>query len=121
MGSCISNSQFMIHILNYLTSEYELQLALMERRIDDTEKPLTIEEIQTELSPRFERQNLNSEKERNTLNEQVLLSGQVKGKCRNCDKIGHEAYECKNKSNQNGGNICNSFSTTYCLVIFTYL
>jgi hypothetical protein len=45
MGSSISENQFMIHILNNLTSDYELQLALMERRVGDDEKPLTIEEI----------------------------------------------------------------------------
>jgi hypothetical protein len=30
MGSCITENQFMIHILNNLTSDYEFQLALME-------------------------------------------------------------------------------------------
>ena len=33
MGSGIFDNQFMIHILNNLTSDYELQLALMEKRI----------------------------------------------------------------------------------------
>ena len=33
MGSGIFDNQFMIHILNNLTSDYELQLALMETRI----------------------------------------------------------------------------------------
>jgi hypothetical protein len=32
----------MIHILNNLTSDYELQLAMMERRVGDIEKPLTM-------------------------------------------------------------------------------
>jgi hypothetical protein len=31
MGSCITEDQFMIHILNNLTSDYDLQFALMER------------------------------------------------------------------------------------------
>jgi hypothetical protein len=31
MGSCITENQFMIHILNNLTSDYDLQLGLMER------------------------------------------------------------------------------------------
>ena len=35
MDSSISENQFMIHILNNLTTDYELQLALMERRIGD--------------------------------------------------------------------------------------
>jgi hypothetical protein len=39
----------MIHILNNLTSDYDVQLVLMERRVGDTDKPLTIEEIKSEL------------------------------------------------------------------------
>jgi hypothetical protein len=45
----------MIHVLNNLTSDYDLQLALMKKRIGDNEKPLTVEEIRTELSLCFER------------------------------------------------------------------
>jgi hypothetical protein len=60
MGLSISENQFIIHILNNLTSDYELQLALMERRVGDDEKPLTIEEIREELSLRFETMNMKS-------------------------------------------------------------
>jgi hypothetical protein len=35
MGSSISAHQFMIHVLNILTSYYNLQLALMEKRVGD--------------------------------------------------------------------------------------
>jgi hypothetical protein len=45
----------MIHVLNNLTSDYDLQLALMKKRIGGNEKPLTVEEIRTELSLCFER------------------------------------------------------------------
>jgi hypothetical protein len=45
MGSCTTENQFMIHILNNLTSDYDLQLALMERRVGDADKPLTVEEV----------------------------------------------------------------------------
>jgi gag-polypeptide of LTR copia-type len=38
MGSTISDNQLMIHILNNLTSDYELQLALMERSVGVTER-----------------------------------------------------------------------------------
>jgi DNA-binding cell septation regulator SpoVG len=64
MDSIISDNQFMIHILNNLTSEYKLQVAMMERRVGDAEKPLTIEEIRGELSLRFERLNLRSSNNR---------------------------------------------------------
>ena len=55
MGSSISENQFVIHILNNLTSDFDLQLTLMERRVGDVEKPLTIEEIRGELSLSFEK------------------------------------------------------------------
>jgi hypothetical protein len=35
--SSISENQLMIHILNNFTPDYELQLALMERRVGDIE------------------------------------------------------------------------------------
>jgi hypothetical protein len=45
MRSCITENQFMIHILNNLTSDYDLQLALLEGRVGDADKPLTVEEV----------------------------------------------------------------------------
>jgi hypothetical protein len=45
MGSCSTENQFMIHILHNLTSDYDLQLALIERRVGDADKPLTVEEV----------------------------------------------------------------------------
>jgi hypothetical protein len=58
MGSCIIENQFMIHIQNNLTSDYDLQLAVMERRVGNPDKPLTVEEVRGELNLRFERLNI---------------------------------------------------------------
>jgi hypothetical protein len=44
------DNQFMIHFLNDLTTGYDLQLALMEKRVGDLEKSLNIEEIKAESS-----------------------------------------------------------------------
>jgi hypothetical protein len=44
----------MIHILNNLTSDYDLQLALMKRRVGDTDKLLTVEEVRGYLNLRYE-------------------------------------------------------------------
>jgi hypothetical protein len=40
MGSSISENQFMIHTWNNLTLYYELQLAMMKKRVGDVEKCL---------------------------------------------------------------------------------
>ena len=64
MDSIISDNQFMIHILNNLTSEYDLQVAIMERRVGDAEKPLTIKEIREELSLQFEKLNMKTSSNR---------------------------------------------------------
>jgi hypothetical protein len=94
MRSCITENQFMIHILNNLTSDYDLQLTLMERRFGDADKPLTVEEFRGELNLRFERMNMKTSrnKEGEVLEEQALFSGQFKGKCRNCGQIGHKSF-----------------------------
>jgi hypothetical protein len=55
LSSCITENQFMIHILNNFTSDYDLQLALMERRVGDADKPRIVEEFRGELNLRFER------------------------------------------------------------------
>jgi hypothetical protein len=50
MHAGIYENKFMIHILNNLTLDYQLQLAMIERRVGDTERPLTVEKIRGELS-----------------------------------------------------------------------
>jgi DNA-binding cell septation regulator SpoVG len=107
MHSIISENQFMIHILNIVTSDYELQLAMMERRVRDIEKPLTVEEIRGELSLRFESLNI-SKAEGEVLEEHALFGGQFKGKRQNCGQLGHKSFQCKNRAIYNGGNNGNS-------------
>jgi hypothetical protein len=94
MGSCITANQLMIHILNNLTLDYDLQLTLMERRVGDADKPLTVEEVRGDLNLKFERLNMNTSRneEGEVLEEQALFSGQFKGKCRNCGQVGHKSF-----------------------------
>jgi Zinc knuckle len=119
MGLEISENQFMIHVLNSLPTDYDLQVALLESRIGDEKDPLTVSEIRSELSLRFERLNNHSNnKNGEASDEMALYSGQFKGKCRNCGKIGHKSFKCKNRRNQNGGsnggNASGSIYCTYC-------
>jgi hypothetical protein len=70
-----------------LPSDYDLQVALLERRIGDEEDPLTVSGIRSELSLRFERLNNHSNNENGEASDEIALySGQFKGKCRNCGK-----------------------------------
>jgi hypothetical protein len=45
LGSSISDNWFILHILNNKTDDYDLQLAMMEKRVTDKSNPLTIDEI----------------------------------------------------------------------------
>jgi hypothetical protein len=44
LGSIISDNHFILHILNNMTEDYDLQLAMMEKRVTDKSNPLTIDE-----------------------------------------------------------------------------
>jgi hypothetical protein len=116
MDSCITENQFMIHILNNLTSDCDLQLALVERRVGDEDKSLSVEELRGELYLRFERLNMKTSRneEGEFLEEQALFSGQSKGKCRNCGQVGHKSFQCKNRLNHYGGNNGNGTGTNFC-------
>jgi gag-polypeptide of LTR copia-type len=94
MGLEISEKQIMIHVLNNLPSDYDLQVALLERRIGDEKDSLTVSEIRSELSLWFERLNNHSINENGEASDEMALySGQFKGKCRNCGKIGHKLFQ----------------------------
>jgi hypothetical protein len=38
LGSSISDNQFILHILNNMTDDYDLQLAMMEKRVTKKSK-----------------------------------------------------------------------------------
>jgi hypothetical protein len=107
MHSIISENQFMIHILNIVTSDYELQLAMMERSVRDIERPLSVEEVRGRLRLYFERLNV-SKAEGEVLEEHGLFGGQFKRKCQNCGHLSHKSFQCKNRAINNGGNNGNS-------------
>jgi hypothetical protein len=103
LGSSISENQFILHILNNMTADYDLQLAMMEKRINDKINPLTVDKIRADLNLRFERLNEKKDDTDNEDNQDVaFFGGQFKGKCRNCGMMGHKLISCKNKIRQNG-------------------
>ena len=50
MGSVITDDQFIVQVLNSLTSDYELQMLLLEKQIGHKDNPLSIEELKEELN-----------------------------------------------------------------------
>jgi hypothetical protein len=96
----------MIHVLNNLPTDYDLQLALLKKKIGDKDDPLTVEEIRADLSLRYEILNMKStQNEKNKeFEENVLFRGKFKGKYRNCGWIGHDSLLCKSRSSQNSRN-----------------
>jgi hypothetical protein len=62
LGSRISDNQFILHTLNNMTEDYDLQLAMMEKRVTDKSNPLTIDKIRDYLKLGFERVNKNKMK-----------------------------------------------------------
>jgi hypothetical protein len=63
LKSRITENQVMIHTLNNMRSEYDLQIAIMEKRINNKVDPLTIDEIREDLSLGFERLNMKANEE----------------------------------------------------------
>jgi hypothetical protein len=57
LGSSISDNQFILHILNNITEDSDLQLAMVEKRVTDKSNPSTIDKIRDESNLRFERLN----------------------------------------------------------------
>ena len=51
----------MIHILNNLPSEYEIKVEQIEGKISPDDKPLTLEQLCSTLSLKFEKLNVSNE------------------------------------------------------------
>ena len=97
MGSSIPENQFMIHVLNNLTADYDLQLALLEKRIGDKERPLTVDEIRAELSLRFQRLTMKSARNEDgeVLEEHALLAVSLKVNAEIVDRLGTSYFSAK--------------------------
>jgi hypothetical protein len=83
--SPITDLQLIIHILNYLNDDYEIKLNPLEHRLQTNRasKPLTIEDIRSELSLRFERITNNQDKSDKAFYTNART---FKGRCTLCGK-----------------------------------
>ena len=102
----VTDTQFMVKVLNSLTPEYSTQVKLLEKRIDKQgADALTLEEIREDLSLEFEHlQRTRRTKDNNESGGETALyaGGQFKGKCRGCGKYGHKVANCPDKKDSSG-------------------
>jgi len=53
MKAGISNEDFIVHVLNSLPKEYEVQVSKLEERFGSTANPLTIQDMHNKLNLKF--------------------------------------------------------------------
>jgi hypothetical protein len=51
----MTDDQFLLHLLNDFSTEYDLKVKDLEKRIGSSRNPLDIEEVREDLSLRYER------------------------------------------------------------------
>jgi hypothetical protein len=98
MGSEIKEDQFLIHILNNLSPEYELQVLFMEKWIKVDTYPLTVEDLREELDLKLEREHIKDDNKSNS-----LPMVQFKGQCNKCGSYGHKGANCQSKNTPKKG------------------
>jgi len=96
MQSTMSDEDLLVHVLNGLPKEYEVQQSKMEDRLGSTSNPLTIQDLRDELNLKFMRMK-KSEQDQNGEEADKALSTmgkKSKTKCRHCGKFGHKSTSC---------------------------
>jgi Zinc knuckle len=113
MGSSMTNDQFMNHVLIYLTSDYELQIVCLGKRIGDKANRLEVDELRDNLNQILTIQSeFNSECKANE--KHTMCISQFKEKCRNCGQVGHTAVQCKAKRDQGDRQGAGGSQILYC-------
>ena len=106
----LDDDQFLVHILNSLTSDYAVQVNMMEKQLGATTDPLTLEGMRAELSLQYSRlnnyrnENGNGNNNSNKNDIALFAGGKFKGKCHKCGKYGHKGSDCKNPNSPSTGN-----------------
>ena len=101
MGSKIDNRQFMVHILNNLTADYEHTVLMLEQKLGKSQEDatLTLEELREAVNLKFERMNSGREQCAGNNNAEHALTA-TNGK--RCGKIGHIVQNCCARDNIRG-------------------
>ena len=98
----MTDQDFMIHVLNNLTEEYDVILDGMESKLmlgESDPSRLTIEEIRSKLNNRYERIEDRDEQAKREVAFAEFVK-QYKGTCTKCGKYGHKSADCTEKSSR---------------------
>ncbi len=107
LGSTMTDEDIIVHILNNLTDDYEVQLSKLEEKLGSTMNTLTIEDVRAELQLKFARMKTkkNAKNEEKETEKALAAASKYKGTCTFCGKIGHKAADCySRKKEENNGN-----------------
>jgi gag-polypeptide of LTR copia-type len=91
----ISDKSLIIHILNNLNDQYEMEVKILEYRMQtlkEDNKEMNIEEVRTELNLRYERLKVDKTA---PVDHAYYMGTRFQGKCNWCGKIGHKSNECR--------------------------
>ncbi len=108
LSSTMTDEDVIVHILNNLTDDYEVQLSKTEEKLGSTTNLLSIDNVGAELQLKFAQMRMkknikNKEKE---TEKALAAASKYKGTCTFCRKIGHKAVDCysRKKEESNGNN-----------------
>ena len=96
----ITDKGIILHVLNTLTKEYDMEVKLLEHKMEMLEndnKELTIEEVRNDLNSKYEKLKVYAEKDKTSepINHAYYMGTKFKGKCNWCGVIGHKATQCR--------------------------
>jgi hypothetical protein len=102
MNSSMTDDQFILHVMNNLTKDYEMQILKLEEKIGYKFNALTIKNLRHELNLRFIRMNTKDDSDNDEDEEEKALfgSGQFKGRCTICGKYGHKSANFRSGGNK---------------------
>ena len=110
MGYKITDEDFMIHVLGNLPEEYESKVESLEKDLDHTNDPLTIERITNKLNIKYKKICKKNDydpdedekvRKRESKGTALITAGyqRFKGRCYTCSNFGHKRANCPNKKN----------------------
>jgi len=83
------DEDFIVHVLNGLLAEYEVEVSKLEEQFSSTTNPLLIQDMWNKLNLKYTQLKCMSV-EKNETDQALAAFCRYKGKCTNCGKFGHK-------------------------------